>query len=143
MKLCSWLPESQASENLIENIGVKYVLIVCIGFFYRSIMFGGQDQMKLKFLCSFVFKSIGSCCRARMTRTNQREKERLFFFEKNVYLRSMQWSWKVVVTCGRRTGSREGGAWDPSAGSKTGSGLAAFYPSKTDALSDTSIAAAD
>ena len=55
----------------------------------------------------------------------------------------MQWSWKVVVTCGRRTGSREGGAWDPSAGSKTGSGLAAFYPSKADILGDASVAAAD
>ena len=65
--------------------------------------------MKLKFLRSFVFKSIGSCCRARMTRTNQRERE-IIFLKKNVYLRSMQWSWKVVVTCGRRTGSREGGA---------------------------------
>ena len=34
--------------------------------------------MKLKFVRSFVFKSIGSCCRARMTRTNQREREKLF-----------------------------------------------------------------
>ena len=99
--------------------------------------------MKLKFLRSFVFKSIGSCCRARMTRTNQREREKLFFLGKNVYSRSKQWSWKVVVTCGRRTGSREGGAWDPSAGSKTGSGLAAFYPSKADILGDASVAAAD
>ena len=40
--------------------------------------------MKLKFLCSFVFKSIGSCCRARMTRTNQRERE-IFFWKKCVF----------------------------------------------------------